>query len=86
MSLSPVFDKSVKKFVKKLDNTSKERLRKAIHKLCENPFPSDSVRVQGQKSTIFRVRIGDFRVLYAVIYQSNELIILKVDKRSRVYD
>jgi len=86
MPFSPVFERSAGKFIKKLDPASKERMEKAIKQLCVNPFPSDAVRIQGEKEKVFRIRVGDFRVLYAVIHQSNELIILKVDKRSRIYD
>jgi mRNA-degrading endonuclease RelE of RelBE toxin-antitoxin system len=34
----------------------------------------------------FRVRVGDQRILYLVRHNPNKLIIIKIDKRSRVYD
>lgn len=60
---------------------------KYINKLEENPFPQEVERVEdfeGEK--VFRVRVGDKRILYVVRYNPNKLIVVKVDKRSRVYD
>jgi len=58
-----------------------------IEKLEENPFPQEVERVEdfeGEK--VFRVRVGDQRILYVVRYNPNKLIVVDVDKRSRVYD
>jgi len=64
-----------------------ERIREKIEKLEENPFPQDIERVEDFKGEkVFRVRVGDQRILYIVRYNPNKLIVVKVDKRSRVYD
>ena len=34
---------------------------------------------------VFRVRVGDYRILYSVSYEENLILIIKVDKRGRVY-
>lgn len=39
---------------------------------------------KGEK--VFRVRVGDQRILYIVRYNPNKLIIAKIDKRGRVYN
>ena len=75
------------KFVKKFDNQTKERIKRKLLKLQEDPFPSEVERVEGHKSEkIFRIRIGDYRILYFVRYESNQIFIAKIDKRSRVYN
>ena len=78
------FSKRVAKYIKKYGG---ERILEKIEKLEENPFPQDIERVEdfeGEK--VFRVRVGDQRILYIVRYNPNKLIVVKVDKRSRVYD
>jgi mRNA-degrading endonuclease RelE of RelBE toxin-antitoxin system len=78
------FTKRAAKYIKKYGG---ERIHKKIDKLEENPFPQEVERVEdfeGEK--VFRVRVGDERILYIVRYNPNKLIVIKVDKRSKVYD
>ena len=77
--------KYAQKFLKKCDKVLAERLLKKMRELAVNPFPSDVIRVSGRKEKVFRVRVGDQRILYIVRYNPNKLIIAKVDKRPRVY-
>jgi len=86
MFFSIGFLKPVQKFVKKLDNQTKLRLQKGINKLAIQPIPHDAVRVEGEKEKVFRIRVGNFRVLYVVHYKEKEITVFKIDKRSRVYD
>ena len=72
------------KFLSKLEKVSKERIFKRIKELCEDPFPSDVKKLKGEKD-VYRIRIGDFRVLYRIISEDDVILIFRVDKRSRVY-
>jgi len=42
------------------------RIRAAIDLLAENPRPPGCVALQGEPG-VFRVRVGDFRILYQVL-------------------
>ncbi len=75
-----------KRFLRKCDSQLYERLMERIRLLASDPFPSDAKRVVGRKEKIFRVRVGDYRIQYAVIYQQNMILITDVDKRERAYD
>lgn len=87
MAFSILLGPQPSKFVKKIDNETKERIREKFLKLQEDPFPSEVERVEGYKDEkVFRVRVGDYRILYFVRYESNQIYITKIDKRSRVYD
>ena len=78
------YSKKTAKYIKKYGG---ERIREKIEKLEENPFPQEVERVEDFESEkVFRVRVGDQRILYIVRYNPNKLIVVKVDKRSRVYD
>lgn len=87
MTLFPVqFSTRASKFIKKLDDIKKKRMGIKIDRLEEDPFPKEVERVEGRKDEkVFRVRVGDYRILYIVRYNPNKLIISKVDKRPRVY-
>jgi len=81
------FSREAAKYIRKLDFITKERLRERIGKLENDPFPQGIERVQGQGSDlVFRIRVGDQRILYIVRYHPDKIIIVKIDKRSRVYN
>ena len=86
MYYSIAYLKKVKKFIEKLDEPTKLRIRDSIEKLIFEPVPHKAVRVEGQKEKVFRIRIGDFRVLYVIHEENKEITIFKIDKRSRVYN
>lgn len=75
-----------KRFLKNCEISLYERLMNRIRSLASDPFPSDAKRVVGRKEKIFRVRAGEYRVLYAVFYEQNLILITDVDKRSRAYN
>ena len=81
------FSSKSNKYIKKLDITTKKRVEDKINKLEGDPFPQEVERVEDFKGEkVFRVRVGDQRILYIVRYNPNKLIVVDVDKRSRVYD
>ena len=89
MALFPAeFSRRAAKYINdKLGGVMGKRILEKINKLEENPFPQEVERVEdfeGEK--VFRVRVGYQRILYIVRYNPNKLIVVKVDKRSRVYD
>lgn len=86
MSFSVQFDNQPENFLKKADKILRERLCKKIEALREDPIPHDAKRVITRKEKTFRVRVGDYRVLYVVYFEDNTLLIAKIDKRSRAYD
>lgn len=74
-----------KNFLKKCDEILQQRIIAKIELLKTEPVPHDSKRVVGEKRC-FRVRIGDYRVLYDISWEKKAILIAKIDKRSKVYD
>ncbi len=74
------------RFLKKAEKETVGRILERIDKLRVEPFPSDVKRVVGKKDKIFRVRVGNYRIQYIVIYQENLILITDIDKRERAYD
>ena len=74
------------KFLSKCDKELYERLKNKISNLRENPFPSDCKRVLDRKEKTFRVRVGNYRILYSVYKKDNLLFISDIDKRPKAYD
>ena len=86
MAFSIKFTTKATKFTKKLEPLIKKRIKEKINNLSKNPFPSETVRVESYKDyKVFRVRIGDYRILYNINFQEKLIIIIKIDKRGNVY-
>lgn len=73
------------KFLSKCDEDLYSRLKNKINELRENPFPSDCKRVINRKEKTFRIRIGNYRILYSVYKKDNLLFVSDIDKRPKVY-
>ena len=85
MIFSIGYDKQPKKFLLKLEKHISHRLYDKIEStLSVNQVPSDAKTIVGEHG-VFRIRIGDYRVLYRLNYQDNIVIIVKIDKRPRIY-
>jgi len=74
-----------RKFLRKTDAVTWKRVIARIGQLKGDPFPSDAKRVVGRKDKTFRVRVGEYRILYVVFFKKNLLLIAKIDKRQKVY-
>jgi len=77
-------DVPVQKSLKKLDKNTTLRILESIEKLTEDSIPHDSKRIMGKKEKVFRIRVGDFRVLYRVDYE-NLVVVINLDLRKKAY-
>ncbi len=85
MSYSISFENQAKKFLLKIDKPLSKRILEKIKKLKEEPIPHDAKRIVNIKEKVFRIRVGEYRVLYRI--EGNKLIIIfLIDKRSKVYN
>ncbi len=69
--------KKAQKFIDKLNEPQQQRILHAIHQL---PFTGDIKTMQGHQG-LFRLRVGDYRILYTVDH--GELIVVVVDAGNR---
>lgn len=74
------------KFLKKADKILLARLIKKIEEIRKQPIIHDTKTIEGYEERLFRVRVGDYRILYDINYKSNKIGIVKIDKRSKVYE
>ena len=85
MSFTFFYDNQPAKFLERLDKHIATRIKEKIESsLIENPVPQNATTITGEQG-VFRIRIGDFRALYRINYKDKKVIIVKIDKRSRVY-
>jgi mRNA interferase RelE/StbE len=85
MSFNIFYDKQPEKFLSKLDKHISIRITTKVEDaLTDNPVPHNATTIVGEHG-VYRVRIGDYRALYRVDYTNKKVIIIKLDKRPRVY-
>ncbi len=79
-------DRQAARFLKKCEKLLFERIRQKLELLKQNPIPQDAKRIVGCEQPTFRIRIGKYRALYRINYETKTVVIVLIDKRSRVYD
>ena len=68
----------------RLPTPSRLRVARAIAKLKEHPFPPGREKIKGHVS-LWRIRVGDFRVVYAVDESRRSLTITRIRHRKEAY-
>lgn len=61
------------------------RLMRAITALAQDPRPHGYRQLEGQTPPRFRVRVGDWRIVYAIEDDRVVVLILEVGPRSTIY-
>jgi mRNA interferase RelE/StbE len=84
MAYKIVFKRSAEKELKKLNQGAYPALRSAIDKLAAKPHPHQSVKLVGS-SSLWRLRVGDYRVIYDIQGDKLVIYIIKVGHRREVY-
>jgi mRNA interferase RelE/StbE len=79
-----VFARSARKELERLEGTLGSRILRRIESLSRNPRPDGCRKLQGA-SNLWRVRVGDYRVLYAVDDAKQLVDIIAVRHRSDAY-
>jgi len=75
-----------KSAVKELNSIPKKDLKKIVQKirsLSDNPRPNRCVRLSGQER--YRIRQGDYRILYSIENEILVVYVIKIGHRKEVY-
>lgn len=67
-----------------LDTKLKRRIATAIDNLATVPRPPGSVKLAGE-DLVWRIRVGDFRILYEVHDDRLIVLVIRIAKRSEAY-
>lgn len=75
---------SAEKELRGIDRQFIPRIIAGIESLADNPHPSQHRKLQGSESS-FRIRIGDYRVVYQVDTENKIILIYQVRHRKDIY-
>jgi mRNA interferase RelE/StbE len=76
--------KSTRKDLRKLPPATVDRIIGAVEDLAENPFPNGVEKLSGSEHA-YRIRLGDYRVVYEVVAESKLIEVQRVRHRKDVY-
>ncbi len=84
MAYSIEITSSALKSLRAIPRDAQVRIRRAIDRLAEDPFPANVKKMAGEEHT-YRLRIGDYRVVYEIHDRRLVILILRVGHRKDVY-
>ena len=84
MALRIEWKKSTKKDLRRLPSVEVNRILAAVGALADEPFPSGVEKLAGAEHA-YRIRIGDYRVIYEVVTRLNLVEVQRVRHRKDVY-
>ncbi|HIS62163.1 MAG: type II toxin-antitoxin system RelE/ParE family toxin [Clostridiales bacterium] len=82
-----LYSKSAVKYIKSLDKTQKQRIKKAIEGLTESPPKGDIKLMEGYKDGRKRLRVGKYRIIYNYLLDGTieVLFIMDIGSRGDIY-
>ncbi|HEY0257581.1 MAG TPA: type II toxin-antitoxin system RelE/ParE family toxin [Candidatus Methylacidiphilales bacterium] len=78
------FARSARKELEKLPPQIAERILGRVENLKVAPRPSGSLKLKGE-SSLWRIRIGDYRVIYSIDDQKHRIDISFIRHRKDIY-
>ncbi len=72
------------KFLRKVNADDAKRIIGKIERLTGDPLPRKTRKIVGSES-LFRVRVGDFRILFEVDFDETTIGIVNIDRRDKAY-
>lgn len=79
-----VIDRYAKKQLGKIPPPHFNRITNAIHGLADNPRPSGYKKLTGRDG--YRIRIGDYRVIYNIEDKILTVFVIDIGDRKNIYD
>lgn len=80
-----VIDKKVIKDLKKIDKVWQEKILEKINDFLTQ-VPYDGKKLVGNLSNFYRVRVGNYRIIYEIIDEIVTVEVIKISHRKDVYN
>lgn len=71
--------------IKKLDKNLRKRIIKKLDWFLKNFDNLIPLSLGGEWQGFFKLRIGNWRIIYKIEWEKNKIIIFVIDKRDKVY-
>ncbi len=78
------FTKGARKMFRKLSQELQDRIQTKIDDLAIEPRPNGVKKLQGEENS-YRIRVGDYRVIYDIFDDVLLVSVVDIGHRSKVY-
>lgn len=78
------FAPSARRQLGRLPTTAQGRIAESVDRLAANPRPHGSIKLKGEDD-LYRIRVGAYRVVYAIRDDELIVLVLRVGHRREVY-
>lgn len=83
-SYKVAWKQSARKELRKLEREAILRILKAVEALAADPYPPGARKLTGSEHT-YRIRTGDYRIVYNVLSSTLVIEIIRVGHRKNIY-
>lgn len=85
-----VYSKQAVKVLRRLPANTARLIRAKLEELAQNPETMRNVKwlhgAQAHGSSTYRLRVGDWRVVYRLEYNARRIVVIDIDNRGRIYE
>ncbi len=74
-----------RKELSSLHRDAQKRIGRKIDSLSINPRPHGVEKLEGKRGSFYRLRVGDYRILYEIQDEILLVLVIKVGHRREVY-
>jgi mRNA interferase RelE/StbE len=79
------FAPAARRQLRKLDRPVQVRVLRRVEKLENQPRPKTAETLKGTTETVYRVREGDYRIIYTIEDDRLIVLVVRIGHRSEVY-
>ncbi len=79
-----LIERAAERELRRLERDVQTRVIEAVRSLAEDPYPSGCRKLAGS-TTDWRIRVGDYRILYEIDKTARAITITRIRHRREVY-
>ena len=76
---------SAEKSLEKIPKRDRLKILEKIDDLEKDPLPAGSIKLKGSKEVLYRIRSGDYRVVYSVKQDVLIILVIEIGHRREIY-
>ena len=84
MRLKVELSKNARKELLSIPRNIARRIIDELKKLQDIPIPRYAVKIRSEKD-VYRIRIGEYRILYKILWDDKVIIVFRISHRKRAY-
>ena len=85
MTYRVLLERQAEKELRLLPRQVLQQIDKRLQRLAEDPIPKGALKLRGKETQGWRLRIGDYRILYTVDDQRRLVRVYRIKHRREVY-